>query len=362
MSVTNEDLDDEIFSIDDLAVEGLLRTNELLKEGNEIRDLLTTISELQSLHESIRVNGLTPSLLQFANTGNVLSSTILSIPSLESMSVEYTDSERDAALEGIGDKIKDLVLATIARIKAFFGKIISTIKLRYHSLNELRTQVSRRLAEIEHKQFDESVFASLQAKVNTYEHLVELLDISLYVNSLGFDLLKIKLPETREEKEEWKTAYGRVVTEHLGHFSIVHNGSVFVPKAVTTSLHGAGYTEQSFHDIAEKLNAYIEDESHNGYKLLTATTQYEDGVNQRLDELITKTSTTSSGNIYDPVEHKPTYHTNTETSVTKPEAAKILENAFYVTITIIFELGQITWVHGARNGLRTLGYLSKAYK
>jgi hypothetical protein len=356
-----DDADLTTLLLEEAVFEHLALVDEIAAERLAIGQLLSTIDELDALHASIEAHGLPAALLQFADTDGKLSLAIPQLPSLESLSADTATADRDAALEGIVQTIKALVLAAAAKIKALAAKVVSAIKLRFHSLNELAKQVTRYIAAVHGRTFDQEAFATLKAKLIGYDQLIELLDIAIGANALGFDLVKLKLPETREEKEAWKQALDAVIATHLGHYSIVHAGKVIVPKTVSALFSSMGYTEHAFDAIAAKLEAYIADATRNDDRLATEVTRSEEDVCQRLDELIERTTSGKVSTTYDD-DGRPKSTYDSGSTVVKPEAAKILEHAFDVTYGLMFDIGQVSWVHGARGGLRTLGYLSKAYQ
>jgi hypothetical protein len=355
MDSTMQEFDDTVF--DGLALE--VEINELRQE---VRATMTTIDELNALHASIEAHGLSVALLQFANTNNALSLVIPEIPSLESMSVESTDEARDAALEGILRTVGDLVGGVITKIKAMGAKIISSIKLWFESTTELQKQTAKYKAAVAGKAFDTELFTTLTSKLIPCNQLIELIDLGPANSTFTFAIMKMKVPETNTDREIWLTEYHKLYAKYIGGFSIVKNEWVLKPKPTSTTYTAAGYTEKSFDDIVNHLEAFVEDELHNYDSLCAEFERYEDYVMRRLDEL-TVTNTTSGHNTQiDPETNRPKVTIGKSTTVTKTEGAKILDYVFDLSGEHYIRNRNISWKDGARRGLRVLNDLTKAYK
>ena len=330
--------------LEELSSESLSLALEISQERHALETLFTTIHELETLRASISTSGMTPSLLTFANANNQLSHAISEIPALESLADSYTDVERDAALEGIGSKIKELAQAAITKIKSVVGKIISTIKLRNQSLNELRAQISHYTETVQGKQYHADA-GPAKVKLIKHEQLIELLEIAARANDIGLELLKLDLPESHEAKSVWEEHVEKIIAERIGHYSVVHDGKIYAPKPLKTSLPGMGYGESSFHEIISKLEVYLNE-------ALTTGSRFEVELEKKSNETYSRIDSLSI-DVQDSNGHTVTH---------RSRAAGILEDAFLDLGYHYYSLDFDSWVHGVRQGLRTLGYLASAYK
>ena len=316
---------------------------EILRDRHEVLVVLTTITELSTLHTCIAEEGLTPSLLKFVNHDNKLSRKVSGIPSLESSGSYYTDVDRDMALEGIGNTIADLVKKVVVKIKSFISKIVSSIKLRIKSLDELHKKIEQYTSMVNGKEFDTN--NTIQTKLIKYEQLIELLDIALLTTPLSFEIIKLDLPTTWEKYNDWVVALNNLVYSKIDQYSVVRKGRIVSPKAIKSSLSGMGYGELSFGEIVSKLKEYINVELTDGPRL---TQEIEERWNVTCDSI-----ENMSMDVYVPGQGHSTYQSH---------AASMLGNAFDKEQEFIYSLSNDGWVHGVRQAIDTLGYLTKAYE
>jgi len=329
----------------DKALESYALHEEIVKDQAIIRESLATVDDLLNLYAAIESHGLSVSLLSFANTGNRLNQAIPEIPSLESMTEEMSEEPRQSALAGIGQKVKELLVKIVDKIKSVYNKVVSAIKLRSGSIGELRNQLTRITTEVHGKTFNSEEFSKLHTKLMRYEQLTELLDIAIGANALAFDLIKLKLPESEDESYHYESEFDKTLMRHIGHYSVVHNGEIVPPKMINASFHDMGYTEQSFHEISAKLEAYIHEELTNTPRMESELETKRNEACKRIEDLCATVST-SSGMTYRQ----------------QSRAAYLYENAFYDLSETIETITYNGWVHGARNGLRILGSFAKVYK
>ena len=173
---------------------------------------------------------------------------------------------------------------------------------------------------------------------------MELLDIALLAHSVSLELLKIKLPESVEQFDRWDETFENTLKQHLGHFSVFHNGKVVRPQAISASLHTMGYTEASFHEIAGKLETFIHQELTEAQKLQSEMERVYNEAEERINDATT-TVVVNGG----------TYRAMTRT-------ARMLDHAVTELGETIEMLSYDAWVEGVRPGLTMLGHLAKAYK
>ena len=329
--------------LNDLFVESLQLDAELQVDVQDILTIRTTINELRALYVSVETYGLTPSLLHFANTNNQLSNVIPTIPSLESLSAEFTDVDRDAALEGIANTIKNTIQKILSKIKAMFDKIISRRKLRAQSIDELRKQLSHYTDMVKDKTFNTEVFQQLTAKLFKYDILIEFAEIATCGNSLLSDLMKLELPDTREAHEVFEKKFSDTIHEHVGKYSVVFKDKFITPKVIKAQFSTMGYSEQSFSAIGAKLEAYVHEELTNASRLETEFNRWFEDAYKRIDSMSVETWDKNGYHHY------------------QSESAMILEHALYHICEYTTTLDNVSWSYGIHTGLNVMGYMTKAY-
>lgn len=349
-------------SFDDLVIEGFSGNTEILMLQNEIKADLTTIQELQDLYASVESHGLTLPLLHFINASGQLSASIPEIPAVESLTEESPQVDRDAALEGIARTITDVLKGLIDKIKEFGSTFISGLKLNFRSLAEVERLLEKFKSSTAGKGLTSEFLSSNKFKLVSYQSLIELIDANEAVCKFAFAMMKVKIPETREEKETYVDTFKKTYQQCFGGVKIAETGRVIVPHAMTKTFTESGYTPASFGELITHLQNYVTYEHQTMEHLCGEWGAWEDEVVQRLHELTDTTSSRGTVTKTDPTTGKPVYENETVTTTNKPEGAKIIDYIYTMLGNRVWDDVHASWLHGVRPGLRILRALSKGHE
>jgi len=342
-------------------VESFSISTEMLKLQTDIRTGLTTIQELQDLYASVESHGLTLPLLHFVNASGQLSASIPEIPAVESFTQD-SSVDRDAALEGIARTIADVLKGLINKIKEFGSKLISGIKLHFRSLGEIEKLLEKFKSSTAGKGLTGEFLSSNQFKLVSYQSLIELIDANEAVCKFAFAMMKVKIPETREEKEAYLNTFSKTYRQCFNGFKIAETGRVLVPHDRKRTYTEAGYTPASFGELIIHLQNYVTYEHQYTDHFCTEWEAWENEIVQRLHELTDTTSSRGTVTKTDPTTGKPVYENEVVTTTNLSEGAKIIDYVYRLVADRHWAVSEASWFHGVRPGLRILRALSKGHE
>jgi hypothetical protein len=349
-------------SFDDLVIEGFSGNTEILMLQNEIKADLTTIQELQDLYASVESHGLTLPLLHFINASGQLSASIPEIPAVESLTEESPQVDRDAALEGIARTIADVLKGLINKIKEFGSKFISGIKLQFRSLGEVEKLLEKFKSSTAGKGLTGEFLSSNQFKLVSYQYLIELIDANEAVCKFAFAMMKVKIPETRDEKEAYLNTFKTTYQQCFNGIKIAETGRVLIPHDQKRTYTEAGYTPASFGELITHLQNYVTYEHQYIDHFCSEWEAWENEIVQRLSELTEATSSKGRVTKTDPATGKPIYEDEVVTTTNLSEGAKIIDYVYRRVADRHWADSEASWLHGVRPSLRILRALSGGHE
>jgi hypothetical protein len=251
-----EDLDIFIDADDDYdAVETDLEIQEAEAELSALEDLDKTISDLDNLSGAIEKYGISPSLVAFADKGGLLSSAAL-LPSLESVGTESYGSDHTesvAAMESIGEKIKEMAAAFIGKISAAGQKVYSAVMGFFKGIYTKVSGMLGRSSKAEETTTELKAGVTYGIAAAAVAALVMLPGAIATVVSVKAGMGKTTLEAT---KIVLKGALGKIGKIPGATLSLARSGAVKVGKAAvetkTATLKALGWSKSKLVDILKK--------------------------------------------------------------------------------------------------------------
>lgn len=337
--------EDSLQIISDITIESLTTSFEVKELLRDIKSMQTTVSDLSALYTIIETHGLSPTLLKFANMNNQLSNAIPTIPSLESLTNNFTNTDRDAALEGIVTAIGDLIKKIVDKIKSVASRIISKRRLRQKSIEEVRKQLTHYKSIVQDKTFVDNT--NNRMKLIRKQTLFEMIELVTNLCPISAELFSLTLPESYDTyKTTFEQDVVNVIKKHIHDSTIFYNGHFAIMKPITASLREMGYDETAFHEICEKLETFITSEFSDTAKWETEYNTFNNKVQNRLIDLSVTVRNNETGTYV-------THYT---------DAANVLSKAYNLITHYIDKINDDGWKYGIVQGLNTLRYMSKLYQ
>lgn len=336
--------ENDVPELEHLLIESLENSLEVQQLANEISDLFSTAAELEHLHATISRDGITTSLMSFANRNNVLSNNIAGIPSFESFTTDISVEDSKVALESISAVLKTIYDKTIGKVAAIIKHFITSLKIKFRSIPAMRLRVDTYLKDISGKTFDEDRAKKITGRFVKYVQLLELIDHAKNANSLIVELMHMELPATEEEFVKFQAKLDAFKKKHGANYRF-DNSNFQYDIRISASLFDKGYTAESFHVIADKIDEYVRSVISSEDSGMNEWFVYEDKVQKFLEDYSAK-YTDDKG--------------NTNTAYTK--LGHMIVEATYGIMDIAFDIDKHSAQDGPIKALKTLNYLKQAYK
>jgi hypothetical protein len=258
-------------------IDSFIFSNEIMSDSMEemfsVEALGFDIDHLFDLKDTILKHRLSTSLVAFANINNSLSNVVDKFPSLESLSSVndfYTESQSEAALEGIADTIKTAITGWASKAWATASGFFTGA---FTHFTGWLTRFKKLEKESENSQVDSNTFNKVKAHVGgfTYDVYVRAMD---FLKSLPGKLKTLwdkELPKSEEEMADYQKAIADArltkenTTEEKSNESLismevsaagVHEARMIVQNGAAL-LSKMGFTASNARSILSSLGGFI---------------------------------------------------------------------------------------------------------
>jgi len=200
--------------------EELLYNDDISDDIHSLSNLSATIDDLQKLHDTISVHGITPSLMHFTNRDLLLSSAIPVFEDFRSIDADISANalEVKAAQEALGSKIKELAASWFAKAWSVAKSLFDKFKNVSESVGE---HAKKGLVYIKDKVYSAAkatgTFVRAHPIASAFMAIAAIAAIGLVINTIW----GIPLPESMTDMNAWKSKVNSVVNSGLSKFGIV---------------------------------------------------------------------------------------------------------------------------------------------
>lgn len=338
---------------DDLLTECLEGVSQIGALRMELSELLETHANLENLQNSISENGLSKTLLAFADKDGLLSKHVPNMPSLESLQADLSVEDSAAALEGLKETTANVLKAIHDKWIQFLHAAANTFGTRLRVIRQAEKRAGEIHTAIEGKHFSIDVASATKGKFFVARELLKHLDAALHVHERVMPFFRLEIPTTAEETREFNKKYAELLVELRDDYLI--RQAAFTHKGIEgkkQTLKEAGYDTNSFGEIYGKMSEYFHKFEGEEHKLLA---EVEALVEKQWDEL---RSRSGGDRIKDAINN-----TNLGVVLGQPFTTKT-KHVYAAAVKIIEATYDAVWysyLAGPANGLRTLKSLKRAY-
>lgn len=251
---TNDDVIDIAFENFILPSDNLVSQLNLVEMAPErLRMTMENLKDLQNLRTSIKLFGMTKSLLSFANHDHSLTALIPEIPSLETLKTDLSPKQSQDIIVALEAKIGALISYIWTTLKSDFKAFFQ--KNKYHLVG--LDSIVRAVDDMNHllsegRQFDKDYAEQKKVKLPKFNDLINIIKhIHDYVEMVS-EYVKQSLPLTHSEYHDWINKLDKSMMKYKsicrytlnpsGHMGLHNSDSELKHVYEKTSLTELGYS------------------------------------------------------------------------------------------------------------------------
>ena len=323
----------------------------LTKDLYELKDLISSLEDLNALYTAIQKHGVSKSLLAFADHDNTLSLVCKELPSVESLTGATITNQSKIALEGLASTISDAISRAISKVKSAIGNMVDGLKLAFGSRKAMLSQIAKQHKLFEGKQFDTELAKTITIKTLTYANTTKRLNETKKLNPLIISFYKDKLPTSTEEYTVW---FNKLHAAFVPYYKMLNMGD-YSSADYTESIHtvsSAGYNAQSVDNLLKALSAWVANDQSTEQALIGALNY----VLEHVDDTIDINTSTTTGTVVSNTGGA------TGSITTKNDTARVVCKAIDRLIEVTVGTYSKTFKIAVVRSLETIHQLHKVYK